>query len=97
MNSRRMTSAELRAIIDSAGISTARAAEMAGVSEPAMASYLGDWLHPAAPTIRLLCTHLLALGLAVDLARPWVPDDLAAVLAPKMRDAPFVIAIGEIT
>ena len=100
MNSSRMTPAELCAIIDAAGITTKRAAEMASVGERALVGFsVGDPFSGTlpAPASRLLCIHLLFEGLAVDLARPWVPDDLAAVLAPKMRDAPFVIAIGAIT
>ena len=88
MNTRRMTPAELRAIIDAAGITIPLAAEMAGVSPAALRQYLptnvDGWENytPPAPISRLLCIHLLFEGLAVDLARPWVPDDLAEVLAP---------------
>ena len=85
MNSRRMTPAELRAIIDAAGISTARAAQLAAVGERALLGFTIGALNVGelpAPASRLLCIHLLFEGLAVDLARPWVPDDLAEVLAP---------------
>ena len=85
MNSRRMTPAELREIIDSAGISITHAAELAGVSFPSLVNSISDGGDPIpAPISRLLCIHLLALGLATELSRPWVPDELAEVLAPSI-------------
>ena len=87
MNTRRMTTTELRAILHVAGISTARAATITGIDYAALSLLvrdLGGDHHVPAPISRLLCTHLLALGLATELARPWVPDDLAEVLAPSI-------------
>ena len=84
MNTRRMTPIELRAIIDAAGITPERAAQITGIDPYALSLFvrlLGADCIPA-PISRLLCTHLLALGLATELAQPWVPDDLAEVLAP---------------
>ena len=86
MNTLRMTPAELRAIIDAAGITTARAAEMACISESGLLSALAHWYSIPSPSSRLLCINLLFAGLATDLARPWVPDELAAVLAPKRAE-----------
>ena len=85
MNTRRMTPAELRAILDAAGITTACAAEMACISFSSLDNWqwAGDDPIPA-PISRLLCIHLLFEGLAVELSRPWVPDDLAEVLAPSI-------------
>ena len=82
MNTRRMTPAELLAIISSSELSLDRIAGMAGVRSIALARYLAGAAGISAPVSKTLCTHLLALGLAVDLARPWVPDALAGVLAP---------------
>ena len=83
MNTRRMTPAELSAIIDAAGITSRRAAEIAGVNVNDIheCAYFGIEDLPA-PISKTLCARLLALGLATELARPWVPDDLAEVLAP---------------
>ena len=90
MNTRRMTPTELLAIIDKAGVGPIRAAQMACCADVAVlyrylpATNRGGMsdLDCPAPISRLLCIHLLFEGLAVDLARPWVPDELAAVLAP---------------
>ena len=82
MNTRRMTPAELRAIIDAAGITMSRAAEITQTRLTSILCYSEGVAEIPAPVSLLLCSHLLLDGLAVDLARPWVPDDLAAVLAP---------------
>ena len=87
MNTRRMTPEEFRSIIDSAGIGIDRAAEFACISPEAMSDFaFGYNTSLTAPISRLLCIRLLFDGLAVGLARPWVPDDLAAVLAPKRAE-----------
>ena len=85
MNTRHMTPAELRTIIDSAGIKIDRAAEMAGASAWSMQARMDGFIDISTPISSLLCIHLMFDGLAVELARPWVPDDLAEVLAPTSR------------
>ena len=84
MNTRRMTPAELLAIIDAAELPANRIAGIIGVQPLTLACYLASAVAIPAPVSRLFCIHLLFDGLAVDLARPWVPDELAAVLAPSI-------------
>ena len=91
MITRRMAPAELRAIINAAHLKTEDAARMAAIEPYQLADLWygddnNDLLVPA-PVSRMLCTHLLAMGLATDLVRPWVPDELAELLAPSICPA----------
>jgi transcriptional regulator with XRE-family HTH domain len=74
---RRMTPADLRAVIDSAGITQQRAADLAGVKLRTMQQYLaGDRAMPLSAS-GLLCSSLLILGAPADLLLPWMPPAVA--------------------
>jgi hypothetical protein len=77
---RRMTPAELRDVIARAGITQARAAELAGVAERTMRQYLaGDRAIPLSAS-GLLCLSCILLGGPAGLLAPWLPAPVAQSL-----------------
>ena len=76
----RMTPAQLRDLIERAGITQARAAELAGVKERTLRQYLaGDRAMPLSAS-GLLCLSLILLGAPSGLMAPWLPAEVAAAL-----------------
>lgn len=79
----RMTPDQLRDIIERAGITQARAAELAGVGLRTMQQYLaGDRAMPVSAS-GLLVVSLALLGAPVGLLAPWVSDEVAAQLGAR--------------
>lgn len=73
-----MTPEVLRGCIARAGITQARAAELAGVQLRTMQQYLaGDRAMPLSAS-GLLCVSLVILGAPVGLLAPYMPADVAA-------------------
>lgn len=76
----RMTPAQLADLIARAGITQARAADLAGVTERALHQYLaGDHAMPLSAS-GLLCLSCIALGAPAGLLSPWLHPDVAAAL-----------------
>ena len=76
----RMTPEVLRDIIQRAGITQSRAAELAGVQPRTMRQYLaGDRTMPLSAS-GLLCLSLIALGGPAGLLSPWLPPDVAKAI-----------------
>lgn len=79
----RMTPDQLRDLIARAGITQARAAELAGVQLRTMQQYLaGDRAMPLSAS-GLLCSSLVIMGAPADLLLPWLPP-----LVAQMIEAP---------
>jgi hypothetical protein len=75
-----MTPAQHRDQIARAGITQARAAELARVERRTMERYLaGDRAMPLSAS-GLLCVSLVILGAPVELLAPWLDGDVAAAL-----------------
>ena len=77
----RMTPEQLRDLIKRAGITQARAADLAGVSTRAVEQYLAPEGTPAHRRIPLsvsglLCLSLILLGGPAGLLAPWLHPDL---------------------
>ena len=83
----RMTPEQLRDLIQRAGITQARAAELAGVAERTMRQYLaGDRAMPLSAS-GLLCLSLIMLGGPAGLLSPWLHPDLRDRLAQPAGEA----------
>lgn len=79
----RMTPEQLRDLIARAGITQARAAELAGVKERTMRQYLaGDRTMPLSAS-GLLCLSCIWLGFPVGILAPWLPPAVAAGLQKR--------------
>lgn len=77
---RRMTPEALRDLIARAGITQARAAELAGVKLRTMQQYLaGDRAMPASAS-GLLCMSCIAIGGPAGLLAPYLPAETRAAL-----------------
>lgn len=77
----RMTREELRDLIARAGITQARAAELAGVAERTLRQYLaGDRAIPLSAS-GLLASSCITLGAPAGLLAKYLPADVAARLA----------------
>lgn len=77
---RRMSPAELRDLIERAGITQARAAALAGVAERTMRQYLaGDRAMPLSAS-GLLCVSCVLLGSPAGLLLPWLPPETASLI-----------------
>jgi len=73
-----MTPAELRDLIERAGITQARAAELAGVADRTLRQYLaGDRAIPLSAS-GLLAASCIALGAPAGLLARYLPADVAA-------------------
>lgn len=82
-SARRMTPDQLRDIIARAGITQARAAELARVEPRTMERYLaGDRAMPLSAS-GLLCVSLVILGAPVGLLAPWLHADVVASLGTR--------------
>ena len=76
----RMTPDQLRDLIQRAGITQARAAELAGVQLRTMQQYLaGDRAMPLSAS-GLLCMSCVALGAPVGMLAPWMHPDVAQAM-----------------
>jgi transcriptional regulator with XRE-family HTH domain len=76
----RMTPEQLRDLIARAGLTQARAANLAGVADRTMRQYLaGDRAMPLSAS-GLLCLSCITLGSPAGLLAPWLPADVATAL-----------------
>jgi len=76
----RMTPEQLRDLIERAGITQARAAELAGVKERTLRQYLaGDRAMPLSAS-GLLCLSLILLGAPAGMLAPWLTEEVATAL-----------------
>jgi transcriptional regulator with XRE-family HTH domain len=90
----RMAPEHLRDIIERAGITQARAAELAGVAERTMRQYLaGDREMPLSAS-GLLVVSLVLLGAPAALLQPWIPDAVREQIARRPRLAQGVSSSG---
>lgn len=79
-SAQRMTPDHLRDLIARAGITQARAAELARVEPRTLERYLsGDRAMPLSVS-GLLCTSLVILGAPVGMLAPWLHADVLAAL-----------------
>ncbi len=79
----RMTPKQLRDLIESTGLTQARAAILAGVKERTMRQYLsGDRAMPLSAS-GLLCVSCIMLGAPVGPLAPWIPHETAALIAGR--------------
>ena len=78
-----MTPAELRDLIERAGMTQTRAADLAGVALRTMQQYLaGDRAIPLSAS-GLLCVSCIILGSPAGLLLPWLPSEVAALIGKR--------------
>ncbi len=81
----RMTPEALRQLIERAGITQARAAELAGVEQRTLERWLsGDRAMPRSAS-GLLCLSLIMLGAPAALLHPYLPEAVAQLTVQQAR------------